>query len=49
LLIEIGAVLLLFRGLISDAIGFILLFPVTRLLLRSAVIRWIERYIFIDI
>lgn len=49
LLIVIGAVLVLLPGPISDAVGVLLLFPLTRRPIRGAVIRWIEQYIYIDI
>ncbi|HHY11902.1 MAG TPA: FxsA family protein [Firmicutes bacterium] len=49
LLVVIGAVLLVTPGLITDTVGLILLFPLTRLPVRSAVKRWIQQYIYIDI
>lgn len=49
LLIVIGAVLVLLPDPISDAVGVLLLFPLTRRPIRGAVIRWIEQYIYIDI
>ncbi len=49
LLVVIGAVFLITPGLLTDAIGLILLFPLTRVPVRNAVKRWIQQYIYIDI
>ncbi|NLC14816.1 MAG: FxsA family protein [Firmicutes bacterium] len=49
LLMVIGAVLLLLPGPVTDVVGLLLLFPLTRIPLRMAFLRRVERYIYIDI
>lgn len=48
-LILVGGVLLVTPGLITDTIGLMLLFPLTRLPIRTALKRWIQQYIYINI
>ncbi len=48
-LIILGAILLITPGLISDAFGIILLFPLTRVPVRKVVKGWIQRYIFLNL
>ena len=46
LLMVIGAVLLLLPGPVTDVVGLLLLFPLTRIPLRMAFLRQVERYIY---
>lgn len=49
LLVVVGAVLLITPGILTDATGLILLFPLTRIPIRNATKRWIQQFIYIDI
>jgi UPF0716 protein FxsA len=44
LMILIAAVLLITPGLLTDTVGFLLLIPVTRRLLRGVLMRWLKRH-----
>lgn len=44
LMILLAAVLLLTPGLLTDAVGFVLLFPATRRPLRGVVLAWLKRH-----
>jgi UPF0716 protein FxsA len=44
LMILIAAVLLITPGLLTDTVGFLLLIPFTRRLLRGALMRWLKRH-----
>lgn len=48
-LVAIGALLLITPGLITDLTGILLLLPPSRYLARSAIKKWIRRYIVIDL
>ncbi|KAA0549137.1 membrane protein FxsA [Bacillus sp. BGMRC 2118] len=44
LCILVGGVLLLTPGFITDALGFFLLFPTTRMVIKPLILKWIRDY-----
>lgn len=43
-LIIIGGLMLVTPGLLTDCLGFVLMFPLTRLVFRALIKRWIRQY-----